>query len=58
MGAGVMNSDYKSKELHNLKESSSGDNIGDDSNDNSVDELKTPMGKGRGQKLEQKRNKT
>ena len=53
-----MNSDYKSEELHNLKESSSGDDIGDDSNDNSVDELKTPMRKGRGQKLEQKRIET
>jgi len=58
MGVGVMNFDYKSEELHSLEESSSGDDIGDDSNDNSVDELKTPMGKGRGQKLEQKRTET
>nr|POF26682.1 hypothetical protein CFP56_36995 [Quercus suber] len=50
MGVGVMNSDYDSEELHSLKESSSDDDIGDDTNDSSEDELKTPMGKGKGQK--------
>ena len=50
MGAGVINSDYESKELHSLKESSSDDDFGDDTDDGSEDELKTPMGKGRGQK--------
>ncbi|KAK9997189.1 hypothetical protein SO802_021875 [Lithocarpus litseifolius] len=50
MGAGAMNSDYESEELHSLEESSSDDDIGDDTDDSSEDELKTPMGKGRGQK--------
>ncbi|KAK9992409.1 hypothetical protein SO802_027394 [Lithocarpus litseifolius] len=50
MGAGVMNSDYESEELHSLKESSSDDDIRDDTDDGSEDELKTPVGKGRGQK--------
>ena len=50
MGAGVINSDYKSEELYNLEESSFDNDIGDDTNDSSKDELKTPVGKGRGQK--------
>ena len=50
MGAGVINSDYESKELHNLEESSSDDDIGDNTDDSFEDELKTPVGKGRGQK--------
>nr|POE78249.1 hypothetical protein CFP56_62644 [Quercus suber] len=50
MSAGVMNSDYDIEELHSLKESSSNDDIGDDTNDSSEDELKTPVEKGRGQR--------
>ena len=50
MGASVINSDYESEELHNLEESSSDDDIRDDTNDSSEDELKKPVGKGRGQK--------
>ena len=55
MGAGVMDSDYESEELHNLEKSSSDDEIGDNSDDNFKDELKTHVGNGRGQKPEQKR---
>ena len=50
MGAGVINSNYESEELHNLEESSSNDDFGDDTDYGSEDELRTPMGKGRGQK--------
>ena len=50
MGAGVINSDYESEELHSLEESSSDDDNGDDTNDSSEDELKTLVRKGRGQK--------
>ena len=50
-----MNSDYENEELHSLEESPSNDEIGDNSDDNSEDELKTHVGKGRGQKIEQKR---
>ena len=50
MGAGVINSDYESKELHSFEESSSDDDFGDDTDDGSEDELRTPVGKGRGQK--------
>ena len=50
MGAGVINSDYESEELHSLEESSSDDDIRDDTNDSSEDELKKPVEKGRGQK--------
>nr|POE45690.1 hypothetical protein CFP56_05579 [Quercus suber] len=39
MGASVMNSDYDSD-----------DDIGDDTDDSSADELKTPVGRGRGQR--------
>ena len=47
MGAGVINSDYESKELHSFEESSSDDDFGDDTDDGSEDELRTPVGKGR-----------
>ena len=50
MDVGVMNSDYENGELHNLEESSFDDDIGDDTDDSSEDELKTPVGKGMGQK--------
>nr|POE48507.1 hypothetical protein CFP56_53095 [Quercus suber] len=50
MDAGVMNPDYDNEELHSLEESSSDDDIGDDTDDSSEDELKTPMGKGKGQR--------
>ena len=50
LSAGVINSDYKSEKLHSLEKSSSNDDIGDDTNDSFEDELKTPMGKRRGQK--------
>ena len=50
MGAGVINSDYESEELHSLEESSSDDDFGDDTDYGSEDELRTPVGKGRGQK--------
>ena len=48
MSAGVMNSDYESEKLHSLDESSSNDEIGDDSDDNTEVELKMPRGKGKG----------
>ena len=51
MGTGVMNFDYESEELHNLEESSSNDDIGDDIDDSFEDELKIPVGKGRGRKM-------
>ena len=50
MGTGVMNSDYESKELHSFEELSSDGDFGDDTDDGSEDELRTPVGKGRGQK--------
>ena len=50
MGADVINSNYESEELHNLEESSFDDDFGDDIDDCSEDELKTLVGKGRGQK--------
>ena len=50
MGASVINSDYESEELYSLEESSSDNDIGDDTDDSSEDELKTLVGKGRGQK--------
>ena len=50
MGADVINSNYESEELHNLEESSFDDDFGDDIDDGSEDELKTLVGKGRGQK--------
>nr|POE87672.1 hypothetical protein CFP56_51757 [Quercus suber] len=42
MGTGVMNFDYDSEKLYSLEESSSDDDIGDDTDENSEDELKTP----------------
>ena len=48
MGTGVMNFDYESEELHCLEDSLSDDDIGDDTDDSSEDDLKTPVGKGRG----------
>ena len=50
MGAGVINSDYESKELHSFEELSSYGDFGDDTDDGSEDELRTLVGKGRGQK--------
>ena len=50
MGVGVINSDYESEELHSLKESSSDDDFGDDTDDGSEDGLRTPVRKGRGQR--------
>ena len=50
MDASVMNSDYENGELHDLEESSFDDDIGDDTDDSSEDELKTLVGKGMGQK--------
>ena len=50
IGVGVMNFDYESEELHSLEKSSSDDDIRDDTDDSSKDELKTLVGKGRGQK--------
>ena len=58
MGAGIMNSYYEIEELHNLEESSFDDDNRDDSDDNFEDELKTHVGKGKGQKPKQKRMKT
>ena len=49
MGAGVINSDYESEELHSLEESSFDDDFGDDTDDGSENGLRTPMGNGRGQ---------
>ena len=48
MGAGVINSNYESEELHSLEKSLFDDDFGDDTDDGSKDELKTPVGKGRG----------
>ena len=50
MSAGVINFDYESEELYSLEELPSDDDIGDDTDDSSEDELKTPVGKGMGQK--------
>ena len=50
MGTGVINSDCESEKLHSLEESSSGDDFGDDTDDGSEDELRTLVGKGRGQR--------
>ena len=51
MGASVMNSNHESKELHSLDESSSNDDIGDDSGDNFDAEISTLVRKERVQKL-------
>ena len=50
LSAVVINSDYENGELHNLEKSSFDDDIGDDIDDSSEDELKTLVGKGMGQK--------
>ena len=44
MGAGVMNFDYESEELHSLVESSSDDELGYDSDDKSEDDNRTHVG--------------
>nr|POE98084.1 hypothetical protein CFP56_55183 [Quercus suber] len=55
MGAGVMNSDYESEELHSLVESSSNDELGCDSDDQSEDDNRTHVGDEREPKKEQGR---
>ena len=47
MGSGIMNSDYESEKLHSLVESSSNDELGYDSDDNSKDDKRTNVGDGR-----------
>ena len=47
MGAGVMNSDYESEELHSLMESSSNDEFEYDSDDKSKDDNMTHIGDGK-----------
>ena len=56
MGAGVMNSDYESEELHNLVKSSPDDELGYDSDDKSEDDNRTHVGDEREQKKEQVRS--
>ena len=55
MGAGVMDSDYESEELHSLMESSSDDELGYDSDDKSKDDNRTHVGDEREPKEEQVR---
>nr|POE44831.1 hypothetical protein CFP56_75991 [Quercus suber] len=55
MGAGVMNFDYESEELHSLVESSSNDELGCDSDDQSEDDNRTHVGDEREPKKEQVR---
>ncbi|KAL0014667.1 hypothetical protein SO802_001736 [Lithocarpus litseifolius] len=55
MGAGLMNSDYESEELHSLVESSSDDELGYDSDDKSEGDNSTHVGDEREQKEEQER---
>ena len=50
MGAGVMNSDYESEELHSLVESSFDDKLGYDSDDDDEDDRSTHVGNCKGQK--------
>ena len=50
MDVGVIKSDYESEELHSLEKSSSNDDFRDDTDYGSKDELRTPVGKGMGQK--------
>ena len=52
MGAGVMNFDYESEELHSLVESSSDDELGYDSDDDAETPQSTHVGNGRRQKNE------
>ena len=47
MGAGVMNSNYESEELHSLVESSSDDELGYDSDDDAKDDRSTHVGNGK-----------
>ena len=47
MGAGVMNFNYESEELHSLVESSSNDEFGYDSDDDAEDDRSTHVGNGR-----------
>ena len=47
MGAGVMNSDYKSEKLYSLVESSSDDELGYDSDHDVEDDRSTYMGNGK-----------
>ena len=69
MGLGVMNFDYKSEKLHSLDESSTDDEIGDNSDDSSKDDeigddsddsfednIRTPLGKEKVETLEKRRN--
>ena len=53
MGAGVMNSDYESVELHSLVESSSDDEFGYDSDDIFEDDRSMHVENGKGQKNEE-----
>ena len=53
MGAGVMNFNYESEELHSLMESSSNDEFGYDSDDDAEDDRSTHVGNGKGQKNEE-----
>ncbi|KAL0013658.1 hypothetical protein SO802_000727 [Lithocarpus litseifolius] len=55
MGAGLMNSDYESEELHSLVESSSDDELGYDSDDKFEGDNSTHVGDEREQKEEQER---
>ena len=55
MGAGVMDSDYESEELHSLIESSSDDELGYDSDDKSKDNNRTHVGDEKEPKEEQVR---
>ena len=50
MDVGVIKSDYESEKLHSLEKSSSNDDFRDDTDYGSEDELRTPVGKGMGQK--------
>ena len=50
MDVGVIKSDYESEELHSLEKSSSNDDFRDDIDYGFEDELRTPVGKGMGQK--------
>ena len=52
MGAGVMNSDIEGDELYSLVESSSNDELGYDSDNNSKDDKRINVGDGREQKKE------
>nr|POE57606.1 hypothetical protein CFP56_39361 [Quercus suber] len=55
MGAGVMNSNYESEELHSLVESSSNDELGCDSDNQSEDDNRTHVGDEKEPKKEQVR---